>query len=130
MQTLTCSTCGSEWSRPPQRGRPPKQCPDCKAGRKPEKNPAPVARMMTPTAAKNLSEPPDDPVRPPVKRKRKTAYGQMHAGADHGPLLDLPLASRTSGWCTTYDPSPVAVHDRCDGDLGKYRCPCSCHGWV
>jgi len=44
-------------------------------------------------------------------------------------LETLPFTQRTSGWCTDYNPSPEAVHERCDGDLGKYRCPCYCHGW-
>lgn len=29
-QTLTCAACGSAWERPAQRGRKPRNCPDCR----------------------------------------------------------------------------------------------------
>lgn len=128
MQQLTCRDCGTTWEREPKRGRPPVQCPDCKAGRpasKPQKKPGAKPGTKTPKNSPAAPAATDK-----VKRKRgKTAYDKLAPGVDNGPLDKLPLAQRTSGWCTDYQYGPYAVHDRCDGDLGKYRCPCSCHGW-
>jgi len=145
MQQLECRTCGTTWEREPQRGRPPVQCPDCKAGKpaarpasKPKKKPKPKAKAKTPknspaapAASDSVGDKPGDSMAGiKVKHKRgKTAYDKLTTGVDDGLIEQRPFASRTSGWCTTYDPAPVAVHDRCDGDLGKYRCPCDCHGW-
>ncbi|MCA1799753.1 MAG: hypothetical protein LC650_00480 [Actinobacteria bacterium] len=133
MQQLTCSKCGQVWEREPQRGRPPKLCPDCKTGKaktrpveKPVPAPEPPAEAETPEQEREFSTPSGGVQR---RKRGKTAYEKLNTGVDHGDLRKLPLASRKSGWCTDYDPAPVAVHEKCDGDLGKYRCPCDCHDW-
>lgn len=127
METLTCESCNKTWERERVRGRKPKQCPDCKAG-KPAKAPKPASKATPPPKAKVFSPGLTDPS-PAKPRKRKRAYDKLDTGLDHGPLNLLPFTSRPSGWCTDYDPLPEAQHEKCDGDLGKYRCPCDCHGW-
>lgn len=53
--TLHCTTCGEDWQRPAQRGRPPKVCPDCKGQtapttpRKPTPKPAKAKATLTPS---------------------------------------------------------------------------------
>jgi len=111
MQQLTCSVCGDVWEREPKRGRPPKVCPDCKG------QPAPVAQEKPKPAPK---------VSPP-EEKFKTPQSTSPPNPD---VASLPAAGRTAGWCTDYEFGPEAQHWKCDGDLGKYRCPCSCHQWA
>jgi hypothetical protein len=111
--TLHCVQCDTDWTRPAQRGRPPKLCPDCKAG-KPVKVEVP--------------KPVKDP-KPKVAKRQPRWYDTPPAPA--GLLEAKPLSERASGWCTDYDPAPLAQHAKCDGDLGKSRCNCpdNCHGW-
>jgi hypothetical protein len=106
MQQLTCKLCNKAWERESKRGRPPVVCPDCKnPGKAPER---PQVKSKAPPGPASQGVPKTAPVI----------------------LDDLPFSQRTSGWCTDYDLGPVAQHERCDGDLGKYRCKCDCHGWT
>lgn len=108
METLTCEKCGSDWQRESVRGRKPKNCPDCKAGK------APAATTSTPKATSL-----------PVKRMLGSEKAR---NKNIDPAVKArPLSQRTSGWCTDYHMGPVAQHWRCDADLGKLQCRCECH---
>lgn len=129
METLTCESCNKTWERERVRGRKPKQCPDCRE--KPTQSPQEKKKQPDKAKVAKQKEPALESIsKPPVKKRRgKTAYEKLAGEVDHGPLHLLPFTSRPSGWCTDYDPLPEAQHEKCDGDLGKYRCPCDCHGW-
>lgn len=114
MQKLTCSNCGTTWEREPKRGRPPKLCLACKDAPKNSVSDVEPAPATLPSPKRN-------------KRAKKSKWAKDEAPRPD--LATLPFTSRTSGWCTDYDPVPEAQHEKCDGDLGKYRCPCECHGW-
>jgi hypothetical protein len=118
IETLTCAH-GHTFERERVRGRKPKLCPTHRDSPQDNSVRASVA----------VQDPKPTPKR---KRRSKTSYEQLSertAGVARPDLDDLPLGQRMSGWCTDYDPAPAAQHYKCDGDLGKYRCPCDCHGW-
>ena len=108
METLTCEVCDQDWQRKTARGRKPKNCPDCKAGknlsdaRAPASSVKPVKKTtLPPGTARNKN------IDPAVKARK--------------------LSARSSGWCTDYNMGPVAQHWRCDADLGNVQCCCECH---
>jgi len=109
MQTLVCTVCDQTWEREPKRGRPPVRCPSC---------------------ADNNSVAPSKPRNTEPKGKTTDKWATFST-AQQVEFSELPLSERASGWCTDYDPLPKAVHERCDGNLGKRRCKCpeDCHGW-
>lgn len=114
-QELTCEQCGKDWTRAAVRGRKPKVCPACRGDIKAPQEPPPVDH---------------EPVTPPAPKRRRKSKWDKTKSQQPAPALDtLPFTERASGWCTDYDPNPAAQHDKCDGDLVKYRCPCDCHDW-
>jgi hypothetical protein len=126
--TLHCDVGDHDWTRPAQRGRPPKACPACKAGKlhKGGRVPSEGPRQRI------LEEKPPKPIKEPKPKvaKRKSRWYDVPPEPE-GLVLRKPLSERASGWCTDYDPAPRAQHDKCDGDLGKTRCNCpsDCHEW-
>lgn len=118
METLTCTACGQDWQRERVRGRKPKLCPDCKSG---DTRPTADQPKRTTLAAVSAPARPEGDTTPRAPNDAPDASSRA--------LLALPFTKRTSGWCTDYPLGPAAQHDKCDGDLGRYRCPCDCHEW-